>query len=151
MADQPAPGRFEWRDRIDYLVVEFPGGAPAASGFARLIELSNDEQILILDVEFLTKDANGDVAPRSALDLGVVDGVDLSIFKGALSYLLSDEDIQEFGQGMSAGSLAVIVVYQELAMKSAITAWQDEGAIVIDAGPADVEALTSAMNAGSTN
>ena len=85
----------------------------------------------------------------AAHDLGTIDGVDMSYFDAAVSNLLSAEDVQDIGAGLAMGSLAVIVVYQELSMRSAIDAWQSEGAVVLEEGPADVEALTAAVAAGT--
>lgn len=132
---------------IDYLVIEFPGGKVTGAGFRRLIELVDAARILVLDLEFLRRAADGEVTTIEAHDLGEVDGVDMAFFDGAASYLLEDDDIHEIGQAMTPGSVAAIVIYEELSMVSALAAWESEGAVLLAEGPIDVEALVAAIDA----
>lgn len=135
---------------IDYIVIEFTGGVVTSSGFRHLVRLVDGGQILILDIEFLSKDADGHITTTPAHDLGEIDGLDMSFFDGASSYLLDDEDIHEIGDLMAPGSVSVVVIYEELSMLSAIVAWEAEGASLIAEGPIEVEALVAAIDATET-
>jgi len=132
---------------IDYVVIEFPEGKVTGAGFRRIVELSDAARILVLDIEFLSKSADGHVVTTPAHDLGEIDGVDMGFFDGAASYLLEDDDIHEIGQAMSPGSVAVVVIYEELSMISALVAWEGEGAVLLAEGPIEVEALVAAIDA----
>lgn len=132
---------------IDYLVIEFPEGKVTGAGFRRIIELSDAARIIVLDIEFLSKDAEGHVVTTPAHDLGEIDGVDMAFFDGAASYLLEDDDIHEIGEAMSNGSVVVVVIYEELSMISALLAWENEGAVLLAEGPIEVEALVAAIDA----
>lgn len=132
---------------IDYVVIEFPNGKVTGAGFRRIVELSDAARILVLDIEFLSKDGEGHVVTMPAHDLGEIDGVDMSFFDGAASYLLADDDIHELGAAMQAGSIAVVVIYEELSMISALAAWEYEGATLLAEGPIEVDALVATIDA----
>ena len=61
---------------IDYIVIEFPDGKVTGAGFRRIVELSDAARILVLDIEFLSKGADGHVVTTPAHDLGEIDGVE---------------------------------------------------------------------------
>ncbi len=67
---------------IEYVAVEFPGGAPTSAGFEQLLILVDSGVIRILDLEFVTKAADGSVAvvPASTFELA---DFDLAQFDGA--------------------------------------------------------------------
>lgn len=132
---------------IDYIVIEFPEGRVTGAGFRRIAELVDAGRILVLDIEFLRRTADGEIEAIEAHDLGEVDGVDMAFFDGAASYLLEDDDIHEIGQAMTPGAVAVIVIYEELSMVSALAAWEGEGAVLLAEGPIEVEALVAAIDA----
>ena len=114
---------------------------------AGLSTLGDRQVFLVLDIEFLSKSPDGHVVTVLAHDLGEIDGVDMGFFDGAASYLLEDDDIHEIGQAMSPGSVAVVVIYEELSMISALVAWEGEGAVLLAEGPIEVEALVAAIDA----
>ena len=136
---------------IDYVVIEFENGAVTGSGFRHLVRLVDSGQILVLDIEFVTKDAGGAITTTPAHELGEIDGADMSFFDGAASYLLDDDDIHEIGNLMKPGSVSVIVIYEELSMLSAIVAWEAEGASLIAEGPVEVDDLVTALDATETD
>jgi hypothetical protein len=124
---------------IDYVAVEFPQGRVTAAGFDRLLDAVDRRVITILDLEFVAKDGDG-VARRVELgDLANPDGVDLTVWEGAASGLLGDDDVAEIGAAIAAGSVAVIVVFENRWVLDVVDAWRHEGArLVLDGGlPAD--------------
>jgi hypothetical protein len=146
MVDAPQHVPSERLGPIDYIVIEFPDGKVTGAGFRRIVELSDAARILVLDIEFLSKGADGHVVTTPAHDLGEIDGVDMAFFDGAATYLLDDDDIHEIGDAMSPGSVAVIVIYEELSMISALVAWEGEGAVLLAEGPIEVDALVAAID-----
>ena len=124
---------------IDYVVVEFPHGRVTAAGFDRWLDAVDRRLVTILDLEFVAKDAGG-VARRVDLgDLANPDGIDLTVWEGAASGLLGDDDVAEIGATIAAGSVAVIVVFENRWVLDVVDAWRQEGArLVLDGGlPAD--------------
>ena len=60
----------------------------------------------ILDMEFITKDADGTSRKIDVWDFAVPEGVDLTAWAGASSGLLDDEDVSEIFAAMQPGSAA---------------------------------------------
>ncbi|MER2203818.1 MAG: DUF6325 family protein, partial [Rhodococcus sp. (in: high G+C Gram-positive bacteria)] len=87
---------------IEYVAVEFPSGAPTSAGFEQLLTLVDSGAIRILDLEFVTKAADGSVAvvPASTFEL---EDFDLAQFDGAASGLLDAGDIAAVGDELAAG------------------------------------------------
>ena len=44
---------------VDFLAIEFPGGRLTSPGFEQLLSLADQGVVEILDMEFITKDADG--------------------------------------------------------------------------------------------
>lgn len=99
---------------IDYLAVEFPGGHITGEGFRQLLGLVERDLIRVLDLEFIAKSADGSVR-KVPLDRVAHGGdVDMTIWQGASSGLLDQSDVNEVGSAIDAGSLAGILVYENV-------------------------------------
>lgn len=132
---------------IDSLAIVFPGGAIGAEGFSHLLALVDAGTITVLDLEFVTKDAEGTIATIEPHDLGSVDGLDLRIFDGASSGLYAQEDLDEVAPSLEAGDVAALIIYEERSLLPAVAAWERAGAHVIGEGPVTVEELVVALDA----
>ena len=82
---------------IDYIVVEFPGSKMNGEAFPHLIDLVDRGIVRILDLVFVTKELDGSVKGIAIADLDDDGELDLAVFEGASSGLISDDDIQEAG------------------------------------------------------
>lgn len=117
---------------IDFIVVEFPGGVPAAGGFEQLLDLANRNVIRILDVEFVQKDLDG-VRPVAVSELPSQPGIDLSEWEGASSGLLDLDDFATIGAQIGDNSLAVVVVFENVWVLDLVNSWSKSGArLVLD-------------------
>ncbi|MFU9026373.1 DUF6325 family protein [Rhodococcus erythropolis] len=130
---------------IEYVAVEFPSGAPTSAGFEQLLTLVDSGVIRILDLEFVTKAADGSVSvvPASTFELA---DFDLAQFDGAASGLLDTGDIAAVGEELAAGSVAAVLVYEELAILPVIEAWTRSGAKVVTEGHLSVDELAAALD-----
>jgi hypothetical protein len=73
------PGRYDDElGPVDFLAIEFPGGRLTAAGFEGLLSLADQGVVDILDMEFITKDADGEAKKIDAWEFAVPVGVDLS-------------------------------------------------------------------------
>ena len=91
---------------VGYLVVEFQGTNMTGEGLQELVNLADNGVIRILDLAFVAKQDDGSVV---ALDISDYDGdgeFDLTIFEGASSALLDDDDLNEAGSVLDSGSTA---------------------------------------------
>lgn len=132
---------------IDYVVVEFPGGAVTADGFRALLDLVERQLIRVLDLEFVRRGADGVPEAVDATGVQMPEGVDVHRLAGAFSGLLDRDDIAQTGAGIAAGSVAAVLVYEELALLPALLAWARDGATIIAEGPILPDELDAALDA----
>jgi len=98
---------------VGYLVVEFPGNKMTGDGFPILLDLVDRGLIRILDLVFLRKEADGSVQVLELSDLDRDGTMDLTIFEGASSGLLSQEDFEQTASIMDPNSSAGVLIYEE--------------------------------------
>lgn len=89
---------------IDYLVVEFPGNRMTGEGFPLLVDLVDRGLIRILDLTFIRKDADGTVTGLEIGDLTGDGELDLTVFEGASSGLLGQDDLEEAAAALEPGN-----------------------------------------------
>lgn len=136
---------------IDYLVVEFPGSRMTGEAFPLLVDLVDRGLVRILDLVFVQKELDGSVV---ALELNDLDGdgeLDLSIFAGASSGLLGDDDIKEAGGVLEPGSSAGILVYENVWAGPFAAAVRRSGGQLVASGRIPVQAVLAALDAAEPN
>lgn len=138
---------------IDYQIIEFADGVVATAGFRTLLELVDAHRIQVLDLEFVTKAADGTVTMIAAHDVTVADGetIDLALFDGAASGIIGELDLDEISGDLTAGGVAAILVYEELTMLAVLDAWEASGATIVAAGPILPDDLLVALDAAEAN
>jgi Family of unknown function (DUF6325) len=98
---------------IDLVVIGFPADAPLTGDSAPLlVDLVDRGIIRVLDILFITKGEDGTVAGFN------IDGIepgrigDFTVFEGASSGLLGDDDVGAAGGALEPGESAVMIVYE---------------------------------------
>jgi hypothetical protein len=132
---------------IDYLVVEFPGSRMTGEGLPLLVDLVERGIIRILDLVFVKKEPDGSVNGFQIADLDGDGDLDLSVFQGASSGLLDDDDIAETGGVLEAGSSAAIVIYENVWAAPFAAALRRGGGQLVAHGRIPVQALLAAVDA----
>ncbi|TQK42764.1 hypothetical protein FBY35_4200 [Streptomyces sp. SLBN-118] len=130
---------------VDYLVVEFPGNRMTGEGFPILLDLVERGIIRILDLLFIRKDSDGSVAALDVKDFG--DEVDLTVFDGASSGLLGQDDIEEAAKALEPNSSAGILIYENLWAAPFARAMRRSGAQLVASGRIPVQALLASLDA----
>ncbi len=132
---------------VDFLAIEFPGGRLTAAGFERLLSLADQGVVDILDMEFITKDADGKSKKVDVWEFAVPEGVDLSAWAGASSGLLDDSDVSQISGLMQPGSVTVVVIYENRWVLGLVDAWRYDGARLIADGGISADDLVAALDA----
>ncbi|HYN74722.1 MAG TPA: DUF6325 family protein [Candidatus Limnocylindria bacterium] len=138
---------------IDYLVAEFPGGRLTSAAFTMLLDAVARGSVRVLDLEFIGKDPNGTVHIVDVNDLAHPEGVDLGTWQGAASGLLDASDLAEVGEAIAAGSVAAILIYENLWVVSLDDVLHAHGARLVADGripPDDVVAALDATELDAT-
>jgi len=140
---------------IDYVVVEFPAGESSFTGemAAELVDLVERGIIRVVDVLILTKDADGSI---DAMELSDVEDLGpLRAVEAQLAELLAEEDVTHLAAAMDPGTVAGVLIWENLwaagfgsAARRAGGQLIAEGRIPIQAILASIDADTAAEEAG---
>ncbi|WP_405927322.1 DUF6325 family protein [Streptomyces sp. NBC_00035] len=130
---------------VGYLVVEFPGSRMTGEGLPLLVDLVDRGIIRILDLVFVRKDSDGSVSGMELSDLQ--EGADLSVFEGASSGVLGQDDIDEAGAALEPGNSAAVVVYENVWAAPLARALRRGGAQLVASGHIPVQALLASLDA----
>lgn len=130
---------------IDYLLVEWPGRQPSGQVAPHLVDLVDRGLIRILDLAFMTKAEDGSVAALEIADLG--DEVELSVFEGASSGLLSEKDLEEAAEALEAGTSAGLLVFENRWAAPFATAVRRSGGQLVASGRIPIQAVIAALDA----
>jgi hypothetical protein len=135
---------------IDYLLVEWPGRQPNGEVAPHLVDLVDRGLIRILDLALIAKDEDGTVAGVELADLG--DGsAELSVFEGASSGLISDEDLGEAGAALEPGTSAALLVFENTWAAPFAAAVRRSGGQLVASGRIPVQAIEAALDAAESN
>ena len=132
---------------IDYLVVEFPGNRMTGEAFPLLVDLVDRGLIRILDLVFVRKDLDGSVVGLELADLNGDGQLDLSVFDGASSGLLGEDDIREAAEAVQAGSSAGILIYENVWAAPFAAAVRGSGGQLVASGRIPIQAILAALDA----
>ena len=131
---------------IDYLAVEWPGGHVTGEGFQLLLDLVDRDIVRVLDLEFITKAADGTVRKVALVDIEHAGDVDVTIWDSASSGLLDQSDIDQVAAVIEPGSLAGILVYENMWSVPLMTALDRSSARLVGNGRIIIEDLLTALD-----
>ena len=131
---------------IDYLLVEWPGKQPEGEIAPYLVDLVDRGLIRILDLAFLAKGEDGTIEALELSDLGG-DAAELTIFEGAATGLLDDEDHAEAGAALEPGTSAALLVYENTWAAPFATAVRRSGGQLVAGGRIPIDDVLAALDA----
>jgi hypothetical protein len=105
--------------------------------------------VRVLDLAFVTKSADGEVAILELEELDELAQAGLSAFAGFLADLIAEEDLVAAGELLEPNSSAAVLIWENSWAAPFITAMRASGGSVIDTGrlvAADVLAALSATS-----
>jgi len=132
---------------VDYVVVEFPAGASSFTGemAAELRKLIESGIIRVIDVLILTKDADGTV---EATELSDIDDLgDLQILEAELGDLLAADDVDHLAAAMEPGSVAGVLIWENLWAAHFASAARRSGGQLIANGRIPLQAIIASIEA----
>jgi hypothetical protein len=132
---------------ISYLVVEFPGSKMTGEGLPILVDLAQRGVIRILDLVFVAKGQDGSLGIIQLADLDRDGTLDLAVFEGVSSGLVSQEDLAEAAPVIAPGSSAAILIFENRWATSFVQALRRGGAELIAAGYIPQDDLLAALEA----
>lgn len=135
---------------IDYLIVEWPDRQPNGEAAPYLVDLVDRGLIRILDLAFIAKAEDGSVTRMEIEEVGQ-DAVELSVFEGASSGLLTDDDTTEAAAALEPGTAAALLVYENRWAAPFAAAVRRSGGQLVANGRIPVQAVLAALDAAEAS
>jgi Family of unknown function (DUF6325) len=141
-------GKEEEFGPIDVVVIGYPPGAPMkGEAVPKFLDLVDRGIIRVLDARFVRKDADGTFSGFDLADLDQDTAGDLTVFAGATTGLLDDDDVALTAAEIEPGSAAVMIVYENRWAAPFIAAVRRNGGVLIASQRIRVEDLANALEA----
>jgi Family of unknown function (DUF6325) len=132
---------------VDFLVIEFPAGQANFTGeiAEELVKLVDLGTIRLIDAIILTKDADGTVDALELSEAG--DLGELVELEAELAELLAAEDVEHLANAMEPGSVAGVLVYENLWAAPFAAAARRAGGQLIANGRIPIQAIIASLEA----
>ena len=137
---------------VDYLVVEFPADKANFSGdmASELSALVSRGLVRVLDLLLLKKNDDGSVEGFESHDFGDDELGELRAREDELALLLAEEDVESIGAAMEPGSVAAVLVYENVWAAPFGAAVRRSGGQLVASGRIPIQALAAALEADET-
>ena len=132
---------------ISYLIVQFPGNKMTGEGFPILVDLVDRGVIRILDLMFVTRDADGSMRCARIARHRRDGQLDLAVFEGASSGMLDDSDLADAASVIDPGSSAGILIFENRWATPFTQALRRGGAELVAAGYIPQDAIVASLDA----
>jgi len=132
---------------IDYLVIEFPAGQSNFTGevIDELVKLVDAGTIRLIDAIIIVKDDDGEVDTVELADAG--DLGPLAALEADFAEFLAEDDVVNLAAAMDPGSVAGVLVYENVwAAPFAVAARRAGGQLIAD-GRIHSQAIAAALEA----
>jgi len=132
---------------VDYLIVEFPAGQQnfKGEGADELLRLHDAGTIRIMDILILQKDEDGAVDALELSDLPELG--EIARLEAQLVHTLAEDDVANLAAAMDPGSVAAVLVYENLWAAPFGSAMRRAGGQLIANGRIPIQAIIAAVEA----
>jgi hypothetical protein len=134
---------------VDYIVVEFPADKADFSGAmaAELTALVKRGVVRVLDLLILKKDLDGSVEGFESHDFGDTDLAGLIELETELAKLLAEEDVEAIGASLEPGTVAAVLIWENLWAAPFGAAARRSGGQLVASGRIPIQAIAAAVEA----
>ena len=132
---------------VDVYIIGFPGNKFTGRIAPAIMELVDNGTIRVLDLLFVSKDADGVVTSLRAADLDE-DGAGFIAIDVTQPGALGPEDAEEVSDDLPANSSAMLVAFENAWAGKLVDALQAADAFVIDSIRIPVDVVTAVVDAG---
>jgi hypothetical protein len=132
---------------VDYLIVEFPAGAQnfTGEGADELLKLHDAGIIRVMDILIIQKGEDGTVMAQELGDLKELG--ELARIETELVQTLAEEDVANLAAAMDPGSVAGVLIYENLWAAPFASAMRRAGGQLIANGRIPIQAIIAAIEA----
>ena len=129
---------------VDVYIIGFPGNKFNGRVAPAILELVENGTIRILDLLFVSKDAEGVTTVIQAEDLDE-DGAGFLEIDVTQPGALNEEDAEEVSDDLPANSSAMLIAFENVWARKVVDALQDADAVLIDSIRIPVDVVEAAM------
>ena len=132
---------------VDYIVIEFPAGKSNFTGemAKELLALVDAGTIRVIDILILEKSDDGSIDAIELSDVGELG--ELQALEAELAELLAAEDVAHLAAAMDPGSVAGVLVYENLWAAPFAAAARRSGGQLIANGRIPIQAIIASIEA----
>jgi hypothetical protein len=132
---------------VDYVIVEFPAGQSNFTGemAKELLALVDAGTIRVIDILILIKDEDGSI---EAMELSDIEDLgELQSLETELAELLAADDVVHLAAAMDPGSVAGVLIYENLWAAPFASAARRSGGQLIANGRIPIQAIIASIEA----
>ena len=136
---------------VEYLIVAFPGNRFRGEIAPALAKLADAGTIRVMDIVFVGKDADGEVAAfeLSELDPDVREGLERLGFDE--TGLFSEDDLMAAAEELDPDTSAALIVWEDVWARDVAQAMRDAGGVLFDFGRLPHEVVQAARDYALAN
>jgi uncharacterized membrane protein len=131
---------------VDVYIIGFPGNKFSGRIAPAILELVENRTIRVIDLLFLSKDADGVVTRLEAADIDE-DGAAYLSLDVTQPGALGPEDAEEVSDDLPANSSALLIAFENLWTAKVVDALRDADAVMIDSIRIPVDVAEAVLDA----
>lgn len=133
---------------VEYMAVAFPGNKFKGEIAPALKELVDSGTVRIIDLAFVTKDADGNVLAMEVEELDSDAGKAFAALQAEIGDLVNADDLQAVGEVLEPNSSAAVLVWEDVWAAKLAKSIRDAGGILLDLERVPHEVVQAALKAG---
>ena len=131
---------------VEYLIVAFPGNKFRGEIAPALADLVEAGTIRIMDIAFVGKDEDGNVAAFELMDLDPDVREGLENLGAEVTGLFSEEDLEAAAEELEPNTSAALLVWEDVWAREVAQAMRDAGGVLFDFGRLPHEVVQAARD-----
>ncbi len=133
---------------VEYMAVSFPGNKFKGEIVPALKELVDSGTVRIIDLAFVTKDADGSILAMEVEELDSDAGKAFAALQAEIGDLVNADDLQAVGEVLEPNSSAAVLVWEDVWAAKLAKAIRDAGGVLLDLERVPHEVVQAALRAG---
>jgi len=133
---------------VEYMAVSFPGNKFKGEIVPALKELVDSGTVRIIDLAFVTKDADGNVVALEVEELDSDAGKAFAALQAEIGDLVNADDLQAVGEVLEPNSSAAVLVWEDVWAAKLAKAIRDAGGVLLDLERVPHEVVQAALASG---
>jgi uncharacterized membrane protein len=133
---------------VEYMAVSFPGNKFKGEIVPALKELVDSGTVRIIDLAFVMKDGDGNIAAIEVEELDSDAGKAFAALQAEIGDLVNADDLQAVGEVLEPNSSAAVLVWEDVWATKLAKAIRDAGGVLLDLERVPHEVVQAALKAG---